>query len=312
MLDMDGVRCWCPCIDSAGQRTIFDVNITASSLFTVTCSGQRLHPKLLTAGSKLPVTGKTVASAGNPVAKFLVHRFFSTTRIPFSNVGFFVGVVEKYTVPLYRLEGMIWVTRGITNKIFVAATPDEEEQPTTGNTISEDEITADETDGEGSVGNDDSNVIAISSQDDSRMQQDRGGNDVDDDVDNESDDSDDEDESNQDIMDPKLIMKAMMRRKPLYEAAVKHTTLGLDIALRIIHKFVNHRYDHQSYTQIFVQGLGDNFLAFDGLVIIDARYFAIIYFSSSNRSGPYLKLIGSYIRKPSFTRKQRRTLCRYT
>ena len=39
-------------------------------------------------------------------------------------------------------------------------------------------------------------------------------------------------------------------RRLLYEACVRHTTLGLDMSLSHIHKFVGHRYDHDLYTQV--------------------------------------------------------------
>ena len=39
-------------------------------------------------------------------------------------------------------------------------------------------------------------------------------------------------------------------RRLLYESNVRHTTLGLDMSLSHIHKFVGHRYDHDLYTQV--------------------------------------------------------------
>ena len=39
-------------------------------------------------------------------------------------------------------------------------------------------------------------------------------------------------------------------RRLLYEQNVRHTTLGLDMSLSHIHKFVGHRYDHDLYTQV--------------------------------------------------------------
>jgi hypothetical protein len=39
-------------------------------------------------------------------------------------------------------------------------------------------------------------------------------------------------------------------RRLLYEDSVRHTTLGLDLSLGHIHKFVGHRYDHDLYTQV--------------------------------------------------------------
>ena len=42
----------------------------------------------------------------------------------------------------------------------------------------------------------------------------------------------------------------VLERRILYEASVRHTTLGLDMSLSHIHKFVGHRYDHDMYTQV--------------------------------------------------------------
>lgn len=59
----------------------------------------------------------------------------------------------------------------------------------------------------------------------------------------------------------------------LYEAALRHTVgrSGLDMSLRVLHKFVGHSYDHEAYTQVFVEGLGDHFLSFDGFSLLDAQ-----------------------------------------
>jgi hypothetical protein len=44
-------------------------------------------------------------------------------------------------------------------------------------------------------------------------------------------------------------------RRLLYEDSVRHTTLGLDLSLGHIHKFVGHRYDHDLYTQVSRRGM---------------------------------------------------------
>ena len=41
-------------------------------------------------------------------------------------------------------------------------------------------------------------------------------------------------------------------RRMLYEASVRHTTLGLDMSLSHIHKFVGRRFDHEVYTQVLM------------------------------------------------------------
>ena len=66
-----------------------------------------------------------------------------------------------------------------------------------------------------------------------------------------------------------LIMKLKQLKKSrstseLYQEQVHHSTLGLDMALRLIHKFVNLKYDSDMYTFIFVHELGKDFMSFDG------------------------------------------------
>ena len=41
-----------------------------------------------------------------------------------------------------------------------------------------------------------------------------------------------------------------LERRLLYEDRVRHTTLGMDLSLRHIHKFVGCNPDHEVYTQV--------------------------------------------------------------
>ena len=65
-------------------------------------------------------------------------------------------------------------------------------------------------------------------------------------------------------------------RRLLYEDRVRHSTLGFDLSVRHLHKFVGHRLDHDLYTQIYVydleadNGEGCGFCAFDGFALVDA------------------------------------------
>ena len=65
-------------------------------------------------------------------------------------------------------------------------------------------------------------------------------------------------------------------RRLLYEDRVRHSTLGFDLSVRHLHKFVGHRLDHDLYTQIYVHDLeadngeGRGFCAFDGFALVDA------------------------------------------
>ena len=57
----------------------------------------------------------------------------------------------------------------------------------------------------------------------------------------------------------------------LYRDRVRHTTLGLDLAVRLLHKHTQRRYDHPQYTQIFIPHLEEDFLTFDGMSFLDTR-----------------------------------------
>ena len=61
-------------------------------------------------------------------------------------------------------------------------------------------------------------------------------------------------------------------RSKLYERKVTHSTLGLDISLRLLHKFTGHKYDYDEFVFIFVYDLGTDFIAYDGFTLVDARF----------------------------------------
>jgi hypothetical protein len=63
-----------------------------------------------------------------------------------------------------------------------------------------------------------------------------------------------------------------LRRTKLYERAIQHTTLGMDISLRLLHKFVGHRHDYDEVVMIFVPELGADYVAYDGFCLIDAKF----------------------------------------
>ena len=58
----------------------------------------------------------------------------------------------------------------------------------------------------------------------------------------------------------------------LYRDRVRHSTLGFDLAVRLLHKHTQRRYDHPQYTQIFIPHLEEDFFAFDGMSFLDTRY----------------------------------------
>ena len=58
----------------------------------------------------------------------------------------------------------------------------------------------------------------------------------------------------------------------LYEEEVLHSTLGLELSLRLLHKFTGHRYDYDEYTIIYIYNLGCDYMAYDSYVLMDAKY----------------------------------------
>jgi hypothetical protein len=61
-------------------------------------------------------------------------------------------------------------------------------------------------------------------------------------------------------------------RSKLYERVVQHTTLGLDISLRLLHKFTGHRHDYDEIIMVFVAELGTDYVAYDGFLLVDAKF----------------------------------------
>lgn len=93
--DIDGVRCWLPCLDCPKGRTCFDFTIVASSTHHVLCSGKLVNSEHTRPHSKQ-------------------CRFVTDVEIPPYALGFFVGRAERYSYPLYRVRGSIWVVNEST------------------------------------------------------------------------------------------------------------------------------------------------------------------------------------------------------
>ena len=68
------------------------------------------------------------------------------------------------------------------------------------------------------------------------------------------------------------LVRERQNLRRLYADAVHHSTLGLDMALRVLHKFTGHGYDYGEFTLVFVPSLGCDFAAFDGFVLVDQQY----------------------------------------
>jgi len=112
----DGVRTWLPSLDESHQRGVFDVSITAPSDFSVVCSGQRLsiHAQL-NVNKNIPHSNvnqnpSMCTQEALPHRNMTTHRFITTNRIPAYALGFFIGRVERYALPLHLgIAGKIWL-----------------------------------------------------------------------------------------------------------------------------------------------------------------------------------------------------------
>jgi len=315
--DLDGVRCWLPCIDSPEQRPIFDVTIKTQSSFQVLCSGikvsstvlqtpQSSMQSLMEVSSLRRVESYLGASAhaysqdhSMGTGSRCATRFVTPVRIAAMSLGFFVGNVEVYKVPLYKVAGRAWVALGLGDLVFgnvtssqqqldqdVGAGDDDEGNPSSfesgmsrgilrvGRSESVDSS-------EGSHFRDKkrprlqevgSSVGAAAIKPDSPNSPTRArpraqsfGAPVAPPGQREHAGSIDEAEAG------RQARLRSMHVPMLYEALVRHSALGLDMSLRLLHKFVGHAYDHEIYTQVYIDGLGDSFLAYDGFSLIDSR-----------------------------------------
>ena len=241
--DLDGSRCWMPCIDSPDQRAVFDVTIKAPAKFEVICSG-------ISVSTKPSVDFKKVS-----------HRFVTITRIPAMCIGFFIGKVEAYTMPLYKTDGRFLVARGLQDFIFSSEKSNKLHRKISKlsikNYVNSTEI------------NDPDVFVEM-----------KGDNDNDNDNENKSKKrprGEEVRESKNDADDDEDGVTDYVNNDGLYVEEVRHTTLGLDLGMRTIHRQVGRKYDQKVYSQIFVPGLTTNAgygiaghsISFDGFSLVD-------------------------------------------
>lgn len=204
----DGVRCWLPCLDSLDQRYLFDISLSVAKNHPVCCSGRRL----------------AVSRRGK--SKRFQHRFFTPTRLPACQLGWFIGKVESYKMSLYKAKGKIWVATGLADYLSSAEHAD---HPEPAPAPAEQEPVADSA---GQV--DGGTALTKRKRDDDHP------------------------------------MISMARR--LYAEKVHHSFLGMDMALRLLHKFTGHKYDYDAFAFIFIHDLGVDFMTFDGFALVDAKF----------------------------------------
>jgi hypothetical protein len=177
----------------------------------------------------------------------MMHRYFSTCRLPARSFGIFMGHVEKYSLSLYRTAGRVWVVRELvdiraktvpsSNQVSSSSPPRVEHKKA----VSKTKIDPSNKRRRLSPSLDQPND-QISREEEEEAVTDSEALVVDEDIEG-SNGNDDDDDDNSDgevgIEDGKL-----------YREAVRHTTLGFDLAARLLHKYTQRRYDHFRYTQV--------------------------------------------------------------
>lgn len=135
--NVDGVRCWLPCLDAPSQRAVFDVTVrlvmnnndtesmSTSNLgagdilnhisdLSILCSGVDISDFRKDAANSFEHQTKSYWNTEVPMHKnYLTNvdvlkerRFFTAHRIPVSSLGVFVGRVNCYRALMYGSEGV--------------------------------------------------------------------------------------------------------------------------------------------------------------------------------------------------------------
>ena len=266
--DPHGVRCWLPCFDTPTQRPLFDLTVRAPEYCSVQCSGTLIDSQASASASDRP---------------YKILRYLTINRITASALGLFVGRAEQYSLPLYRVVGKVWVARGLVDyvksmHIKPATLPSTAASSGTKPVLTT-EARRHESDGQPHA---------------KRMRTDSEGGEAEAafpqdpdagvEVDGLRDIGDEEDDDESEVS---TVGHALGR---LYRDLVRHKTLGLDLATRVVHKLTQRRFEHSHYcqvshcnpcsyilsylhpSQIFVPQLEEDCLCFDGFSLLDARF----------------------------------------
>lgn len=327
--DVDGVRCWLPTVDALDQRAVFDFSIVAPRHWRVACCGKKLSTFLLAHDAE----GGPGGLPRDPLQERKITRFFTPNRIAAMSVGFYLGAVEMYKMPLYKLRSRMWVSLGLNDFISTKSSggagagsghdTDDEAASSSNNEEEENVVTEAgtgaglgtkvylrpleasyyaafkrtlpvravepapepeaETPGRKRQRADSSGrsilagaAAAAKAESVAREDAHEAG------LSNETRPSDESQRRGvaQSQGKSKKWSRATkqratvpgVQRSKLYERVVQHTTLGLDISLRLLHKFTGHRHDYDEVVMIFVADLGVDFVAYDAFVLIDAKF----------------------------------------
>lgn len=277
LYNVDGVRCWLPCLDLLEQRSIFDMTIHApSEMNLVALSGRRVSriERLINNNDIESVFRSDYTYHSRHKQKstaFTSTRFFTPHRVNACVIGFFVGTCESYQMPLYRCRGRIHMTLNLADydtkkKSATNTSVDETNRTVKINNLTPtfnshttrsakklkfDHINIEN--GDGVFGLDDGDFEAFDSE----------------------------------------ISNGMFnfaQDENIYEDQIRHSLLGFDMAIRFIHKIVGRRYQYESYTQVYVPGLsssigfGSEYLGYDGFSLVDSKYLhdTVTYLETAN------------------------------
>jgi hypothetical protein len=261
--DVDGVRCWLPCLDALDQRAVYDISIVAPRHWRVACCGKKLSTFLLGEPDTTPSRGRKIT------------RFFTPNRIPAMSVGFYMGAVEMYKMPLYKVRARMWVGLGLRD--FYSSAEAEKDNDVV---VKEEGVECEREEGPDKVHIrklDDSYYAAFKR---TLPAHSTHSAETDVEVDNKRARTEDgtrvrsvqDDQAAKRRTATAPALEPGLVRSKLYEQSVQHTTLGLDISLRLLHKFTGHKFDYDEVVFIFVHELGTDFVSYDGFLLIDAKY----------------------------------------
>lgn len=305
LYDVDGVRCWLPCLDFTDQRTIFDISISISRSYHVACAGKKLA---------------AVKNATRPKAGRLVHRFFTAHRMPVMQLGFFAGKIESYRMPMYQAKSRVWVLKGIQDIIVRNDHIAEEhhlEPPNTSSTASGTTGSTSAIGGSGEISSapGSGSKTAVPGGDlrikralesyvsrDLKAQSDASipsGSTTPGPVSNVPESATKRSrvdsfgnyrpsvgtfaapEASLSATKAQIALDARRlaaeEEKRLYFDCVHHTMLTFDVAVRLLHKFTGHKLHIDEVVVVFVPDLGPSFMAFDGLILVDAKHLNEIH-----------------------------------
>jgi len=120
--NIDGIRCWLPCLDALDQRLVFDITIIIPINYKIACSGKRISTYIIKDIYILQqiFSNKILSllqSSKQDISLFpyKLSRFYTSNITPAMSIGFFIGIIEQYRMNLYKVKARIWVAMGLND-----------------------------------------------------------------------------------------------------------------------------------------------------------------------------------------------------